>query len=98
MAFEELVDLSAGDYPLAGNKIDGINADPSAVVELLLKEKLMLQPRDGHKGIVPLALMYDPHKHIHYGSILIGAEHETELSPLKDQVLERLEKAGFLAR
>ena len=59
---------------------------------------MMLHPRDGHKGIAPLELMYDPYKHIHHGYILIGAEHETELSPLKDSVLERLARAGFLSK
>jgi hypothetical protein len=97
MAFAELSGLLAGDHPLAAFKFDGIAADPSAIVELLLKEKLMLHPRDGQKGIAPLAFIHDPQKNIHYGYALVGAEQEAELLPLKDQVLERLEKAGFLS-
>ena len=58
----------------------------------------MLDPKGGQQGIAPLALIYDPHKHIHYGSALVGAEQEAELFLLKDQVLNRLEKAGFLSR
>ncbi len=98
IAFAELTGLLAGDHPLAAFKIDGIAADPSAIVELLLKEKLMLNPKDGQKGIAPLALIHDPQKKIHYGYCIVGAEQEEELFPLKDTVLERLEKAGFLSR
>ena len=97
IAFAEITGLLTGDFPLAAFKLEGIAADPSAIIELLLKEKLMLDPKGGQKGIAPLALMYDPHKHIHYGSALVGAEQEAELFLLKDQVLERLEKAGFLS-
>ena len=98
IAFAELTGLLAGDHPLAAFKIDGIAADPSAIVELLLKEKLMLNPKDGQKGIAPLALIHDPQKNIHYGYGIVGAEQEEELFPSKDKVLERLEKAGFLSR
>ena len=98
MAFAEIAGLLAGDHPLATFKIAGIAADPSAIVELLLKEKLMLNPKDGQKGIAPLALIHDPQKNIHYGYTLVGAEQEAELLPVQDQVLERLEKAGFLIR
>jgi hypothetical protein len=98
MAFAELSGLLADDHPLAAFKFDGIAADPSAIVELLLKEKLMLHPKDGQKGIAPLALIHDPQKNIHYGYALVGAEQEAEMLPLKDQVLERLEKAGFISR
>jgi hypothetical protein len=98
MAFAEIAGLLAGDHPLAAFKIDGIVADPSAIVELLLKEKLMLNPKDGQKGIAPLALIHDPHKNIHYGYTLVGAEQETDLLLVQDEVLERLEKAGFLSR
>jgi hypothetical protein len=89
--------LLAADHPLAAFKIDGIAADPSAIVELLMKEKLMLNPRDGQKGIAPLAFIHDPQKNIHYGYGIVGAEQEEELLPTKDKVLERLEKAGFLS-
>jgi hypothetical protein len=90
--------LLDGDHPLAAFKIEGIAADPTAIVELLLKEKLMLHPSDGQKGIAPLALIHDPQKNIHYGYALAGAEQEADLLPLKDHVLDRLEKAGFLFR
>src|SRR5262249_34092695 len=56
LAFAEMTGLLAADHPLAAFKIEGIAADPSAIVELLMKEKLMLNPKDGQKGIVPLAL------------------------------------------
>lgn len=46
MAFAEIAGLEAGDYPLAAFKIEGIAADPRAIVELLLKEKLMLDPQE----------------------------------------------------
>ena len=98
IAFAEIAGLVAGDYPLAAFKLEGIAADPSAIIELLLKEKLMLDPKYGRKGIAPLALIHDPHKHIHYGYALVGAEHEADLFRSKDHVLERLEKAGFLYR
>ncbi len=98
IAFAEIAGLLAGVYPLAAFKIDGIAADPSAIIELLLKEKLMLDPKEGQKGIAPLALIHDPHKHIHYGYALIGAEDEAGLFRSKDHVLERLEKAGFISR
>ena len=98
IAFAEITGLLAGDYPLAAFKFDGIAADPSAIIELLLKEKLMLDPKDGQKGIAPLAFYYDPHKHIQFGYGIVGAEHEADLFRSKDQVLERLEKAGFLSR
>ena len=97
MAFAEIAGLLTGDHPLVACKIEGIAADPSAIVELLMKEKLMLQPENGQKGIAPLALIYDPHKHIQYGYAIIGAEHEAELLPLQHQVLERLEKTGFIS-
>jgi hypothetical protein len=97
IAFAEISGFLAGDHPFAAFKIDGIAADPSAIVELLLKEKLMLHPKDGQRGIAPLALIHDPHKNIHYGYGIIGAEHEAELFPTKEKVLERLEKAGFLS-
>ena len=98
IAFAEISGLLAGDYPLASFKIEGIAADPSAIIELLLKEKLMLDPKDGRKGIAPLALIYDPQKNIHYGYGIVGAEQEEDLFRSKDQVLDRLEKAGFLSR
>jgi hypothetical protein len=98
MAFAELAGLGAGNHPLAAFKIEGIAADPPAIVELLLKEKLMLDPKEGQSGIAPLALIYDHHRHIHYGSALFGAEHEAELFRAKDRVLERLETAGFISR
>jgi hypothetical protein len=98
IAFAEITGLLDGDHPLAAFKIEGIAADPSAIVELLLKEKLMFHPKDGQKGIAPLALIHDTQKNIHYGYALVGAEKEAELLPLKDHVLERLEKAGFLSR
>ena len=98
IAFAEIAGLLAGDYPLAAFKLEGIAADPSAIIELLLKEKLMLDPKDGQRGIAPLALIHDPHKNIHYGYALVGAEHEADLFRSKDHVLERLEKAGFLSR
>ncbi len=98
MAFAELTGLLAGDHPLAAFKIEGIAADPSAIVELLLKEKLMLNPKEGQKGIAPLALIHDPQKKIHCGYVIVGAEQEAELFSVKDTVLERLEKAGFLSR
>jgi len=97
MAFAEMTGLLAAGLPLAAFKIDGITADPSAIVELLMKEKLMLNPGDGQKGIAPLAFIYDPQKNIHYGYGIVGAEQEEELLPTKDKVLERLEKAGFLS-
>jgi hypothetical protein len=97
VAFAELSGLLAGDHPRAAFKFEGIVADPSAIVELLLKEKLMLHQKDGQKGIAPLALIHDPQKNIHYGYALVGAEQEADLFPLKDHVLERLEKAGFLS-
>jgi hypothetical protein len=90
--------LFAAAHPLAACKIEGIAADPSAIVELLVKEKLMLNPKEGQKGIAPLALMRNPQKHIHYGYGLVGAEREVDLLPAREQVLERLEKAGFLSR
>lgn len=98
IAFAEMAGLLAADYPLAAFKIDGIAADPSAIVELLVKEKLMLNPKDGQKGMAPLALIHDPQKNIHYGYVIVGAEQEEELLPSKDKVLKRLEKAGFLSR
>ncbi len=98
MAFAELAGLVAGDHPLAAFNIEGIDADPPAIVELLLKEKLMLDPREGQSGIAPLALLYDPHRQIHYGSALVGAKREADLFRVKDLVLERLEKAGFISR
>src|SRR5437764_8591731 len=98
IAFAEITGLLDGDHPLAAFKIEGIAADASAIVELLLKEKLMFHPKDGQKGIAPLALIHDTQKNIHYGYALVGAEKEAELLPLKDHVLERLEKAGFLSR
>jgi len=98
MAFAELSGLLADDHPLASFKIEGIVADPSAIVELLVKEKLMLNPKDGQKGIAPLALLDDPQKNIHFGYALVGGEQEADLFRSKDQVLERLEKAGFLSR
>ncbi len=97
IAFAEIAGLVAGDFPLAAFKLEGIVADPSVIIELLLKEKLMLDPKDGQRGIAPLALIYDPHKHIHYGYALVGAEHEADLFRTKDHVQERLEKAGFLS-
>jgi hypothetical protein len=97
IAFAEMAGLLASDHPLAAFKIEGIAAAPSAIVELLMKEKLMLNPMDGQRGIAPLALIYDPHKNIHYGYAIVGAEHEADLFRSKDQVLERLEKAGFLS-
>jgi hypothetical protein len=97
MAFAEITGLLAGDHPLAAFKIEGIAADPMAIVELLLKEKLMLHPKDGQKGIAPLALIHDPQKNIYCGYAIVGAEHETDLFRSKDQVLERLERAGFLS-
>jgi hypothetical protein len=97
MAFAEMTGLLAAGLPLAAFKIDGITADPSAIVELLMKEKLMLNPGDGQKGIAPLAFIHDPQKKIHYGYGIVGAEQEEELLPTKDKVLERLEKAGFLS-
>jgi hypothetical protein len=96
IAFAEITGLLTGHHPLAAFKLDGIAADPSAIIELLLKEKLMLDPKDGQSGIAPLALIHDPHKHIHYGYGIVGAEHEADLFRSKDQVMERLEKAGFL--
>jgi len=98
IAFAELAGLAAGDHPLAAFKIEGIAADPPAIVELLLKEKLMLHPTDGQSGIAPLALIHDPRKHIHYGYAIIGAEQEADLLRVKDHILERLEKAGFISR
>jgi hypothetical protein len=98
IAFAEITGLLAGDHPLAAFKLEGIAADPSAIVELLLKEKLMLDPKDGQSGIAPLALIYDPQKKIHYGYGIVGAEQEADLFRSKDQVLDRLEKAGFLSR
>jgi len=97
IAFAEIAGLLAGDFPLAAFKFEGVAADPSIIIELLLKEKLMLDPKDGQRGIAPLALIHDPHKHIHYGYALVGAEHEADLFRTKDRVLERLEKAGFLS-
>jgi len=97
IAFAEITGLLANDYPLAAFKIEGIAADPSAIIELLMKEKLMLDPKDGQRGIAPLALIYDPHKHIHYGYGIVGAEHEADLFRSRDHVLERLEKAGFFS-
>ena len=91
MAFAELAGLEAGDHPLAAFKIEAISADPPAVVELLLKEKLMFDPKEGQCGLTPLALMYDPHRQIHYGSALVGAVREADLFRAKDIVLERLE-------
>ena len=98
MAFAEIAGLATGDHPLAAFKFEGIVADPCAIVELLLKEKLMFRPQDGQKGIAPLALIHDPHKNIHTGYAIAGGEHEAEMFRSKDQVLERLEKAGFLSR
>ncbi|HXX77571.1 MAG TPA: hypothetical protein VEI53_03705 [Ktedonobacteraceae bacterium] len=98
VAFAELAGLEAGDHPLAAFKIEGISADPPAIVELLLKEKLLLDPKEGQSGLTPLALMYDPHRQIDYGSALVGAEREAGLFRAKDHVLERLEKAGFISR
>jgi hypothetical protein len=98
MAFAELAGFEAGDYPLAAVKIEGIAADPPAIVELLLKEKLMLDPKQGRSGIAPLTLLYDPRRRIHYGTALVGAEREADLFRVKDLVLERLEKAGFISR
>jgi hypothetical protein len=98
IAFAEISGLVAWDHPLATFKISGIAADPPAIVELLLKEKLMLDPKKGQSGIAPLALIYDPHRHIHYGSALVGAEREADLFRSKDLVLERLETAGFISR
>ena len=57
----------------------------------------MLDPKDGQKGIAPLAFYYDPQKNIQFGYGLVGAEHESDLFRSKDQVMERLEKAGFLS-
>jgi hypothetical protein len=98
VAFAEIAGLLTGDHPFAAFKIDGIVADPSAIVELLLKEKLMLNPKVGQKGIAPLALIYDPHKNIHFGYAIVGGEQEADLFRSKDQVQDRLEKAGFLSR
>jgi hypothetical protein len=98
IAFAEISGLVAGDHPLAAFNIEGIAADPPTIVELLLKEKLMLNPKEGQSGIAPLALMYDPHRQIQYGSALVGAESEADLFRAKDHVLERLEKAGFISR
>jgi hypothetical protein len=97
IAFAEITGLLAGDYPLAAFKFEGIAADPPAIVELLIKEKLMLHSKDGLKGIVPLALIYDPRKNIRYGYAIVGAENEADLFRSKDQVMNRLEKAGFLS-
>lgn len=97
MAFAEQAGLLAGDYPLAAFKIEGIAADPSAIVELLLKEKLMLHPEDGQRGIAPLAFIYDPLRNIQLGYGIVGGENEEELFRSRDQVLERLEKADFLS-
>ena len=97
LAFAEMAGLLAAAHPLAACKIEGIAADPSAIVELLVKEKLMLNPKEGQKGLAPLALMHDPHNKIHYGYGLFGAEREEDLGPSKEQVLERLAKAGFLS-
>ncbi len=98
MAFAEAAGLLAGDHPLAAFKFEGIVADPPAIVELLVKDKLMLDPKEGQSGIAPYALIHDPHKNIHCGYALVGAEHEADLFRSKDRVLERLEKAGFLSR
>jgi len=98
IAFAEIAGLLAGDYPLAAFKLEGISADPPAILELLLKEKLMLDPKGGQQGIAPLAFYYDPQKKIHYGYGIVGAEQEADLFRSKDQVLDRLEKAGFLSR
>ena len=97
IAFAEITGLLAGDYPLAAFKIEGIAADPSAILELLLKEKLMLDPKDGQKGIAPLAFYYDPQKNIQFGYGIFGAEKEADLFRSRDQVLERMERAGFLS-
>jgi len=98
MAFAELAGLGVGDHPLAAFKIEGIAADPPAIVELLLKEKLMLDPKEGQSGIAPLALIYDQQRQIYYGYALVGASHEADLFRAKDHVLERLDKAGFISR
>jgi hypothetical protein len=46
----ELAGLLAGDHPFAAWKIEGITADPPTIVELLLKEKLMLDLRIGQRS------------------------------------------------
>ena len=97
IAFAEISGLLAGDYPLAAFKIEGIAADPSAIIELLLKEKLMLDPKDGQKGMAPLAFYFDPQKNIQFGFGIVGAEQEEDLFRSRDQVLERMERAGFLS-
>ncbi len=97
VAFAEIAGLLADDYPIASCKIEGIAADPPAIVELLMKEKLMLHPKNGQCGIAPLALIHDPQKNIHYGYVISGAEREADLLRTKDHVLERLEKAGLLS-
>ena len=97
IAFAEAAGLLAADHPLAAFKFEGIVADPSAMVELLVKDKLMLDPNEGQSGIAPYALIHDQHKNIHCGYALVGAEHEADLFRSKDRVLERLEKAGFLS-
>jgi hypothetical protein len=96
LAFAEMAGLCAARHPLAACKIEGIAADPSAILELLVKEKLMLDPKAGQEGIVPLALLHDPRKNIHYGYALIGAEREADLLTAREHVLERLAKAGLL--
>jgi hypothetical protein len=97
MAYAELLGLLAVDYPLAAFKIDGIAADPSEIVEFLLKERLMLRPGEGKSGIAPLTLIHDTHKDIHLGFALVGAENEDDLFRVKDRAVERLAKAGFLS-
>jgi len=97
IAFAEIAGLVAGDCPLAAFKIEGIAANPSAILELLLKEKLMLDPKEGQSGIAPLAFYYDLQKNIQFGYALVGAVDEADLFRSKDQVIERLERAGFLS-
>ena len=81
IAFAEITGLLDGDHPVAAFKIEGIAADPSAIVELLVKEKLMFHPKVGQNGIAPLALIHDTQKNIHCGYALVGAEKEAELLP-----------------
>lgn len=98
LAFAEMAGLFTDPHPLATCKIEGIATEPSAIVELLVKEKLMLNPKDGQQGIIPLALLHDPHKKIDFGYGLVGAEREEDLVPTREKVLERLEQVGFLSR
>ena len=62
-----------------------------------MKEKLMLDPKGGQKGMAPLAFYFDPQKNIQFGYGIVGAEKEADLFRSRDRVLERLIKAGFLS-